>query len=73
MKKLAKIIAMTLAVLMLAAMTAVTCGAVSDAKGTVTVEKAVVDENLKFYRVLDYVLCGHNRLLQSDKRFRNVL
>ncbi|WP_407723913.1 isopeptide-forming domain-containing fimbrial protein [Ruminococcus sp. JL13D9] len=55
MKKLTKIIAMTLAVLMLAAMTAVTCGAVSDAKGTVTVEKAVVGENLKFYRVLDYV------------------
>ena len=55
MKKLAKIIAMTLAVLMLAAMTVVTCGAVSNAKGTVTVEKAVVGENLKFYRVLDYV------------------
>ena len=55
MKKLTKIIAMTLAVLMLAAMTVVTCGAVSNAKGTVTVEKAVVGENLKFYRVLDYV------------------
>ena len=55
MRTLTKIIAMTLAVLMLAAMTVVTCGAVSKAKGTVTVEKAVVDENLKFYRVLDYV------------------
>ena len=55
MKKLTKIIAMTLAVLMLAAMTVVTCGAVSNAKGTVTVEKAVVGETVKFYRVLDYV------------------
>ena len=55
MKKLTKIIAMTLAVLMLAAMTVVTCGAASNAKGTVTVKQAVVDENLKFYRVLDYV------------------
>ena len=55
MKKLTKIIALTLAVLMLAAMTAVTCGAVSTANGTVSVEKAVVGENLKFYRVLDYV------------------
>ena len=55
MKTLTKIIAMTLAVLMLAAMTVVTCGAVSNAKGTVTVEKAVVGETVKFYRVLDYV------------------
>ena len=55
MKTLAKIIAMTLAILMLAAMTAVTCGAGSTANGTVSVEKAVVGENLKFYRVLDYV------------------
>ena len=55
MKKLTKIIAMTLAVLILAAMTVVTCGAASNAKGTVSVEKAVVGENLKFYRVLDYV------------------
>ena len=55
MKKLTKIIAMTLAVLMLAAMTVVTCGAASNAKGTVTVEKAVVGETVKFYRVLDYV------------------
>ena len=55
MKKLTKIIALTLAVLMLAAMTAVTCGAVSTATGKVTVKQAVVDENLKFYRVLDYV------------------
>ena len=42
MRTLTKIIAMTLAVLMLAAMTVVTCGAVSNAKGTVTVEKEVV-------------------------------
>lgn len=55
MKTLTKIIAMTLAVLMLAAMTAVTCGAASTANGTVSVERAVVGENLKFYRVLDYV------------------
>ena len=55
MRTLTKIIAMTLAVLMLAAMTVVTCGAVSNAKGTVTVEKAVVGETVKFYRVLDYV------------------
>ena len=55
MKKLTKIIAMTLAVLMLAAMTVVTCGAASNAKGTVTVDKAVVGETVKFYRVLDYV------------------
>ena len=40
MRTLTKIIAMTLAVLMLAAMTVVTCGAV---------------ETVKFYRVLDYV------------------
>ena len=66
MKKLAKIIAMTLAVLMLAAMTAVTCGAVSDAKGTVTVEKAVVGENLKFYRVLDYVDTTDSYKVTSD-------
>ena len=50
MRTLTKIIAMTLAVLMLAAMTVVTCGAVSNAKGTVTVEKAVVGETVKFYR-----------------------
>ena len=55
MKTLTKIIAMTLAVLMLAAMTVVTCGAVSTPTGTVTVKQAVVGENLKFYRVLDYV------------------
>ena len=55
MKKLTKIIAMTLAVLMLAAMTAVTCGAASTPTGTVTVDKAVVGETVKFYRVLDYV------------------
>ena len=55
MKKLTKIIAMTLAVLMLAAMTVVTCGAASTSTGTVTVDKAVVGETVKFYRVLDYV------------------
>lgn len=55
MKTLTKIIAITLAVLMLAAMTAVTCGAVSTATGTVTVKQAVVGETVKFYRVLDYV------------------
>lgn len=55
MRTLTKIIAMTLAVLMLAAMTVVTCGAVSTSNGKVSVEKAVVGENLKFYRVLDYV------------------
>ena len=55
MKTLTKIIAMTLAVLMLAAMTVVTCGAASTSNGTVTVNQAVVGENLKFYRVLDYV------------------
>ena len=55
MKKLTKIIALTLAVLMLAAMTVVTCGAASTPTGTVTVNQAVVGENLKFYRVLDYV------------------
>ena len=55
MKTLTKIIAMTLAVLMLAAMTVVTCGAASTPTGTVTVNQAVVGENLKFYRVLDYV------------------
>ena len=49
MKKLTKIIAMTLAVLMLAAMTAVTCGAASTSTGTVTVNQAVVGENLKFW------------------------
>ena len=36
MKTLTKIIAMTLAVLMLAAMTVVTCGAASTSNGTVT-------------------------------------
>ena len=36
-------------------MTAVAFGAVSTATGTVTVEKAVVGETVKFYRVLDYV------------------
>ncbi len=66
MKKLAKIIAMTLAVLMLAAMTAVTCGAVSTATGTVTVKQAVVDENLKFYRVLDYVDTTDSYKVTSD-------
>ena len=55
MRTLTKIIAMTLAVLMLAAMTVVTCGAESTSNGKVSVEKAVVGENLKFYRVLDYV------------------
>ena len=55
MKKLTKIIAMTLAVLMLAAMTVVTCGAASTSTGTVTVDQAVVGETVKFYRVLDYV------------------
>ena len=66
MRTLTKIIAMTLAVLMLAAMTVVTCGAVSNAKGTVTVEKAVVDENLKFYRVLDYVDTTDSYKVTSD-------
>ena len=66
MKKLTKIIAMTLAVLMLAAMTAVTCGAVSTATGTVTVKQAVVDENLKFYRVLDYVDSTCSYTVTSD-------
>ena len=66
MKKLAKIIAMTLAVLMLAAMTVVTCGAVSTATGTVTVKQAVVDENLKFYRVLDYVDSTCSYTVTSD-------
>ena len=42
MKKLTKSISLTLAVLMRAAMTAVTCGAVSTANGTVTVNQAVV-------------------------------
>lgn len=55
MKKLAKILALALVVLMMTAMTAVAFGAVSTATGTVTVEKAVVGENVKFYRVLDYV------------------
>nr|WP_316619275.1 isopeptide-forming domain-containing fimbrial protein [uncultured Ruminococcus sp.] len=66
MRTLTKIIAMTLAVLMLAAMTVVTCGAVSNAKGTVTVEKAVVGENLKFYRVLDYVDTTDSYKVTSD-------
>ena len=66
MKKLAKIIAMTLAVLMLAAMTVVTCGAVSTATGKVTVKQAVVDENLKFYRVLDYVDSTCSYTVTSD-------
>ena len=66
MKKLTKIIAMTLAVLMLAAMTVVTCGAASNAKGTVTVKQAVVDENLKFYRVLDYVDSTCSYTVTSD-------
>ena len=55
MKKLAKILALALVVLVMAAMTAVAFGAVSTATGTVTVEKAVVGETVKFYRVLDYV------------------
>lgn len=55
MKKLAKILALALVVLMMTAMTAVAFGAVSTATGTVTVEKAVVGETVKFYRVLDYV------------------
>lgn len=66
MKKLTKIIAMTLAILMLAAMTAVTCGAVSTANGTVSVERAVVGENLKFYRVLDYVDATGSYEVTSD-------
>lgn len=66
MKTLTKIIAMTLAVLMLAAMTVVTCGAVSTATGTVTVNQAVVDENLKFYRVLDYVDSTCSYTVTSD-------
>lgn len=66
MKKLTKIIAMTLAVLMLAAMTVVTCGAVSTATGTVTVNQAVVGENLKFYRVLDYVDTTGSYTVTSD-------
>lgn len=66
MKKLTKIIALTLAVLMLAAMTAVTCGAVSTANGTVTVNQAVVGENLKFYRVLDYVDATDSYTVTSD-------
>ena len=66
MRTLTKIIAMTLAVLMLAAMTAVTCGAVSTATGTVTVKQAVVDENLKFYRVLDYVDSTCSYTVTSD-------
>lgn len=55
MKKLAKSLALALVVLMMTAMTAVAFGAVSTATGTVTVEKAVVGETVKFYRVLDYV------------------
>ena len=66
MKTLTKIIAMTLAVLMLAAMTAVTCGAASTANGTVSVERAVVGENLKFYRVLDYVDATSSYEVTSD-------
>ena len=66
MKKLTKIIAMTLAVLMLAAMTAVTCGAASTSTGTVTVNQAVVGENLKFYRVLDYVDSTGSYTVTSD-------
>ena len=66
MKKLTKIIAMTLAVLMLAAMTVVTCGAASTSNGKVSVEKAVVDENLKFYRVLDYVDTTDSYKVTSD-------
>ena len=70
MKKLTKIIAMTLAVLMLAAMTVVTCGAASNAKGTVTVDKAVVGETVKFYRVLDYVdTTGSYAVTDSFKPF----
>lgn len=66
MKKLTKIIAMTLAVLMLAAMTAVTCGAASTSTGTVTVDKAVVGETVKFYRVLDYVDTTGSYTVTSD-------
>ena len=66
MKKLTKIIAMTLAVLMLAAMTAVTCGAASTSTGTVTVNQAVVGETVKFYRVLDYVDTTGSYTVTSD-------
>ena len=66
MKKLTKIIAMTLAVLMLAAMTVVTCGAASTSTGTVTVDKAVVGETVKFYRVLDYVDTTGSYTVTSD-------
>ena len=66
MRTLTKIIAMTLAVLMLAAMTVVTCGAVSTSNGKVSVEKAVVGENLKFYRVLDYVDATGSYKVTSD-------
>ena len=55
MKKLSKVFALMLAVIMIAAMTTVAFAATSTATGTVTVEKAVVGETVKFYRVLDYV------------------
>ena len=55
MKKLSKVFALMLAVIMIAAMTTVAFAAPSSATGSVTVEKAVVGETVKFYRVLDYV------------------
>ena len=55
MKKLSKVFALMLAVIMIAAMTTVAFAATSSATGSVTVEKAVVGETVKFYRVLDYV------------------
>lgn len=55
MKKLSKVFALMLAVIMIAAMTTVAFAATSTATGSVTVDKAVVGETVKFYRVLDYV------------------
>ena len=70
MKKLSKVFALMLAVIMIAAMTTVAFAAPSSATGSVTVEKAVVGETVKFYRVLDYVdATGAYAATDSFKQF----
>ena len=70
MKKLSKVFALMLAVIMIAAMTTVAFAATSSVTGSVTVEKAVVGETIKFYRVLDYVdTTGAYAATDSFKQF----
>ena len=70
MKKLSKVFALMLAVIMIAAMTTVAFAATSTATGSVTVDKAVVGETVKFYRVLDYVdTTGAYAATDSFKQF----